>query len=120
VNNHLARIEALIVAFTTLVAAAALGCGFAPPLGVVLGGGSALLNFVLIRRLGAAVLVRRPPVGWLVPMALAKSLVLVAVPAAALLLPHTLIDGVSFGVGVSALPLAVVVDASLPAPVDGC
>lgn len=115
-NDRLARIEVLIVSLTTVAASTAFGCGFTLPLGVILGGSSALLNFVLIRRLGAAVLVRQPPVGWLVPMALAKSLALVAVPAAALLLPHTLIDGVSFALGVSVLPLAIVVDATLPTP----
>lgn len=118
-NDRLTRIETLIVSLTMLATAAALGCGLSRPLGIVLGGGTALLDFVLIRRLGAAALMHRSPVTRLVPMALAKSLLLVAVPAAALLLPHAVIDGVSFAVGVSALPLAIVVDATLPAPL-GC
>jgi len=37
-------------------------------------------------------------------------------PAAALLLPAGPVDGVSFAIGVSTLPLAIVVDATLPLP----
>jgi hypothetical protein len=47
---------------------------------------------------------------------------LLAIPATALLLPAALVDGVSFAIGVTALPAAVVVDAfrPLPAPrIDG-
>jgi hypothetical protein len=47
-------------------------------------------------------------------MAFVKSLVLLAVPAAALLLPRGMVDGVSFGLGVTTLPAAVVLDVLLP------
>lgn len=116
-TDRLTRIEGLIVSLTALAAGAALGFGLSRPLGVVLGGAMALLDFALIRRLGAAALALRPPVARLVPLALTKSLLLVVVPAAALLVPGRFVDGVSFAVGVSALPLAVVVDAMLPSPV---
>ena len=101
---------------TIFAVAVALGLGISRPLGIALAGGAALLDFVLIRRLAAAALIRRPQLSSLVPMALAKSLVLILVPAAALLLPSALIDGVSFATGASALPLAVVLDAMLPLP----
>jgi len=105
-----------MLALTAVVAAAALGAGRLRPLGIALGGGAATLDLVLIRRLVVAALIRRPPLSRVVSVAFAKSLLLILVPAAALLLPATLVDGLSFAVGVSALPLAVVVDALLPAP----
>lgn len=115
-TQRLARIEFFTASITVALAAAALATGVALPLGIALGGGAAWLDFVLIRKLAAAALVRRPPMPQVVSMALLKSLVLLAIPAAALLLPSSLIDGVSFAAGVTALPLAVVVDASLSVP----
>jgi hypothetical protein len=116
VTDRLARIELLILSLAASAAALALAFGVSRPLGIVLAGGWAWLDFVLIRRLAAAALARRPPLSLLVPMAVAKSLVLILVPASALLLPRTLIDGVSFAIGVTTMPLAIVIDASLPAP----
>jgi hypothetical protein len=100
----------------------ALASGRGRPLGIALGGGAALLDFVLIRWLAAAAMARGATVARAVPIALAKSLLLLAIPATALLLPAALVDGVSFAIGVTALPAAVVVDAfrPLPAPrIDG-
>jgi hypothetical protein len=111
----LVRIEGLILSLTTVAAALALASG-GRPLGVVLGGGAAFLDFVLIRMLVAAALSRRPSPGLAVPLALMKSLLLVAIPATALLLPADLVDGVSFAAGVSMLPLAIVADALWPLP----
>jgi hypothetical protein len=113
--DRLARIELRILALTTIAAGASLAFGVARPLGIVLAGAIAWLDFVLLRRLGAAALVRRPPVSRLVPMALAKSLLLVSLAAAALLVPHGPIDGLSFAIGVTTLPLAIVLEATLPA-----
>ena len=113
-TQRLARIEWLITSLTLASAAVALALGVARPLGIALGGGAALLDFVMIRRLGAAALVRRVPVHHVVSMALLKSIILLAAPAAALLLPRSLVDGVSFAIGVTTLPFAVVLDACLP------
>ena len=115
-TQRLVRIETLIASITALLAAIALASGLARPVGIAFGGTAAWLDFVLIRKLAAAAIVRRPPMAHVVSMALLKSVVLLAVPAAALLLPSSTVDGVSFAVGVTALPLAVVVDASLSAP----
>src|SRR6185503_13027865 len=113
---RLTRIEFFIVLITVVLAALALATGVARPLGIAFGGAAAWLDFVLIRKLAVAALVRRPPMSQVVSMAVVKSLVLLAVPAAGLLLPNSLIDGVSFAAGVTALPLAVVLDASLALP----
>jgi hypothetical protein len=115
VTHRLVRIEGLILSLTTIAAALALAAG-GRPLGVVLGGGAAFLDFVLIRMLVATALSRRPSPTLAVPLALMKSLLLVAIPATALLLPAELVDGVSFAVGVSMLPLAIVADALWPLP----
>ena len=113
-TERLARIEWLITTFTLAAAAVALGCGFARPLGIALGGGAALLDFAMIRRIGAAALARRAAMPRVVSMAFVKSAVLLAVPAIALLAPGTLVDGLSFAIGVTTLPIAVVVDACVP------
>ena len=115
-TRRLARIEILTLSLATLAAATAYGFGCFRPTGIALGGGAAVLDFLLIRKLATAALRRRAPVTRVVPLALAKSLVLLAVPALALLLPPAVVDGVSFAVGVSALPSAVVMDALLPMP----
>lgn len=115
-NDRLARIELLILSLAAGAAALASALGVARPFGIALAGGAAWFDFVLIRRLATAALARRPPLSRLVPMALAKSLVLILLAAGALLLPTTLIDGPSFAIGVTALPLAIVLDAALPAP----
>lgn len=116
-TDRLTRIEILVLTLTTLAAASALALGGVRPFGIVLGGGAALLDLILIRLLATEALLRRPAPSRIVPLALAKSLVLLAIPALALLLPRGLVDGLSFAVGVSALPLAVVVEAFLPEPV---
>lgn len=115
-NDRLARIEFLIWSLAILAAALAGALGVGRPIGIVLAAGAAWLDFWLIRRLGTAVLSRRLPLSRLVPMALAKSLILIPLGAGAVLLPPALIDGPSFAIGVSALPLAIVLDAALPAP----
>lgn len=111
---RLVRIEGLVLSLTTAMAMIALCWGLSPPLGIVLGGIAAWLDFVVIKGLAAAMIARRPATGHILPMALAKSFVLVAVPASALFLPRALVDGVSFALGVTALPAAVVIDAFLP------
>jgi hypothetical protein len=116
VSRRLDRIEGLVLTLTSAGAGTSLALGVGRPLGIVLAGAAAWLDFVLIRRLATAALVRRPAVSRLVPMALAKSLLLILVPAAALHLPPTVVDGWSFAVGVSCLPLAIVLDAALPVP----
>ncbi len=115
-THRLVRIEGLILSLTTVAAVLAAASG-GRPLGVVLGGGAAFLDFVLIRMLVATALSRRPSPTLAVPLALTKSLLLVAIPATALLLPAELVDGVSFAAGVSMLPLAIVADAFWPLPV---
>ena len=113
-TRRLARIEFLITSLTLLAAAVALVAGAPRPLGIALGGGAAALDFAMIRRLGAAALVRCVPLQRVVSMALVKSVVLLVVPATALLLPGSIVDGVSFAIGVTTLPVAVVLDACLP------
>lgn len=115
-TRRLRRIEVLILSLTTLVAAGAAWSGSVRPLGVVLGGMAALVDFEAIRRLGAIALARRPGLQHVLPLALLKSGALLMVPALALLLPARLVDGVSFAIGVTSLPLAVVLDAFLPLP----
>lgn len=119
-SERLARIELLMTSLTLVAVTAALTLGRTRPLGIALGGAAALIDFAMIRRIGAAALVRRIPLQRVVSMALMKSVVLLAIPAAALLLPGSLVDGVSFAIGVTTLPLAVVLDACLPVSVrDG-
>lgn len=113
---RLTRIHVLTATLAVLACTFARALGVTRPLGVALGAGAAWLDFLLLQRLASAALARRPPLARLVPLALAKSIVLLVVPATALLLPSDLVDGVSFAIGVSALPVAIVVDASLPLP----
>jgi len=114
--ERLARIETLIIALTAGAAATALALGGPLPLGIALAGAAAWLDFVLIHQLGKAALTRRPALSWLVPMAIAKSLLLVLIPAAALLAPPGHVDGLSFAIGVTTLPAAIVLDCLLPPP----
>ena len=113
-TQRLARIQFLITTLTLAAIAIASATGVARPFGVAVGGGAALLDFVLIRRLAGAAFARRPALSRIVPMALAKSVVLVAIPALALLAPASLVDGISFAIGVTTLPAAVVLDACRP------
>jgi hypothetical protein len=113
---RLARIQMLIVVVTVLAVAAAIGVGIGRPIGIALAGAVVFVDFVVLRGLAAAVLIRRPRTPTLVGLALAKSLLLLVVPAAAVLLPPTVIDGASFAAGVSALPIAIVLDAFLGTP----
>lgn len=115
-HDRLPRIEGLILSLTTIAAVAMFTIDGGRPLGVVLGGGAALLDFVLIRMLVATALSRRPSPALAVPLAFAKTTLLVAIPALALFLPTPLIDGVSFAVGVTMLPLAILTDALWPLP----
>jgi len=114
VNSRLARIEFLVLSLTTVSAVAACFFSALRPLGVLCGGAAAWLDFVVIRSLASRVLSRRAQLQHVLPLALAKSLALLAVPALALLLPASVINGVSFAVGVTVLPVAVVVDALSP------
>jgi hypothetical protein len=114
----LTRIEALVVALTTTTALVALCFSALRPLGILLGGAGAWLDFVVIRSLATFAFSNRPALTHVVPLALAKSFALIAVPALALLLPASLIDGVSFAIGVTALPAAVVIDALSPLAVQ--
>lgn len=113
---RLRRIQTLVPllsAFTALL----VGCsGVTTPTGVLIGGVAAWLDFVIIKELSSAILVRRMAKGHIVPMAFAKSLILVLLPAAALVLPTNVVDGVSFAVGVTTLPVAIVIDACLGIP----
>ena len=112
---RLNRIE--VITLTLVITAVVTGhlLDVVRPLGVAMGGGAAVLDFVVLRRLAGALL-RRGSIKRIVPLALAKSLVLLAIPALALLLPVGLVDGISFATGVSALPSAIVIDALLPLP----
>lgn len=118
---RLVRIQTAMLTFTASLAGLALVSGVSLPFGIVLGGAAVWLDFVVIKSLAAAMFARRPSTAQIVPMALTKSLVLVAVPGAALFLPPTLVDGVSFAIGVTTLPLAVVADAmrAIPEPKTG-
>lgn len=111
---RLVRIQSLVLSLTAVVALIALCWRFTPPFGIVLGGLAAWLDFVVIKGLGTAMIARRPNTAHIFPLALAKSFVLIAVPACALLMPTATVDGVSFAVGVTTLPAAIVIDALLP------
>jgi hypothetical protein len=113
-TGRLRRIQVLVLALTSALTVVAFCSGISRPLGIVLGGGAAWLDFVVIRTLAAVMFDRNPSIRYVVPMAFVKSIALLAVPAAALLLPRSVIDGVSFGLGVTALPAAIVLDALLP------
>lgn len=105
------RVELWIAGLTAAGALAALVAGGPPPLGIVLGGGAAWLDFTAIRRLIAAAFLRHGAAARVVPLALVKSLVLIVIPAAALLVSHEWVDGMSFAIGVTTLPLAIVIAA---------
>lgn len=111
---RLARIEILILVIATVTTVAAMTWGSIRPLGVVLGGGTAWLDFVAIKGLAGIMLARGTKPEGLVPLAMTKSAMLLAVPAVALFVPGTLVDGTSFAIGVTALPLAIVADACWP------
>jgi hypothetical protein len=111
---RLIRIQALTLAITTIATIAVLAAGGLRPVGVVLGGAAAWLDFVVIRGLVSLMLVRRPKPAEILPLAFAKSAVLLAVPALALIAPGSVVDGPSFALGVTALPAAVVIDALTP------
>lgn len=116
--RRLNRIQALVLSFTTVLAVAALWSGVTPPLGIVLGGMAAWIDFVVLRGLGLAMIARRPATAHLVPLAMTKSFVLIAIPALALSLPGSVVDGISFALGVTTLPVSIVVDALLPLASD--
>jgi hypothetical protein len=121
-TGRLRRIELLVLGLTSVLTVLTCSSGIGRPLGIVLGGGAAWLDFVVIRTLGAVMLDRNPSLRHVVPMAFVKSIALLAVPAAALLFPRSVVDGVSFGLGVTTLPASVVLDALLPsrsAPLGG-
>jgi hypothetical protein len=115
-NFRLNRIQGLVLSLTTLMTLAALASGLTTPLGVVLGGAAAWLDFMVIKGLGAALVARRPGQAQIVPLAVLKSLVLVSAPAIALFLPSSVVSGMSFAIGVTALPAAIVIDACLAVP----
>jgi len=119
VSHRLLRIQGLILSLTTVAAAATFAIEGGRPLGVVLGGGAALLDFILIRMLVTLALSHQPSPALAFPLAFAKTTLLVAIPAIALFLPTDLIDGVSFAIGVTMLPLAIVGDALWPVPTLG-
>jgi len=113
-THRLWRIPLLVLVLTSVLTVLAFSSGISRPLGIVLGGGAAWLDFVVIRTLAAAIFDRNPSLRHIVPMAFVKSIALLAVPAVALLLPRSVVDGVSFGLGVTTLPASVVLDALLP------
>ena len=115
-THRLVRIQGLILSLTTVAAVVSFAIAGGRPLGVVLGGSAALLDFILIRVLVGTAFSKRPSPTLAMPLALAKTLLLVAIPATALLLPSSVIDGASFALGVSMLPLAIVADALMPLP----
>jgi hypothetical protein len=116
-NGRLNRIQGLVLSLTTLMTLVALASGLTTPLGIVFGGMAAWLDFVVIKGLGAAALVAHSPAkAHIVPLAVAKSFVLVSVPAIALFLPGTVVSGMSFAIGVTALPAAIILDACLAIP----
>lgn len=116
-NLRLKRIQSLVLFLSAFCAVGAQLSGLTPATGVLVGGFAVWLDFVVIKELAGAMLVRNVPRRHLVPMAMAKTLALILVPAMALLLPHTVVDGVSFAVGVTTLPLAVVIDACFEVPI---
>ena len=113
---RLQRIQMFVLLFTGVVAIAAQACSVTVPSGIVIGGLAAWLDFFVIKELAGMVLARKASTNHLASMAFAKSLVLVLVPAGALLLPARVVNGVSFAIGVTMLPVAIVVDACLRIP----
>ncbi len=115
-NLRLKRIQALVLLSTVVASLIAQRSALACPSGIAIGGLAAWLDFVVIKRLAAMILVRQVTKSHLVSMAFAKSLILVLVPASALLLPASVVDGVSFAIGVTMLPASIVIDTFLRAP----
>ena len=115
-NGRLNRIQGLVLSLTTLMTLVTLVSGLTTPLGIVFGGMAAWLDFVVIRTLAAALVARSPAKAHIAPLAVAKSFVLVSVPAIALFLPGTVVTGMSFAIGVTSLPAAIVLDACLAIP----
>ena len=115
-NGRLNRIQGLVLSLTTLMTLVTLVSGLTTPLGIVFGGMAAWLDFVVIKGLAAALVAHSPARAHIVPLAVAKSFVLVSIPAIALFLPSTLVSGMSFAIGVTALPAAIVLDACLAIP----
>ena len=115
-NGRLNRIQGLVLSLTTLMTLVALASDLTTPLGIVFGGMAAWLDFVVIKGLAAALVAHSPARAHIVPLAVAKSFVLVSIPAIALFLPSTLVSGMSFAIGVTALPAAIVLDACLAIP----
>ena len=113
---RLNRIQVLVLSLTTVMTLLALVYDFTTPLGIVLGGGAAWLDFVVIKALATAAASHRPAKAHVVPMAVVKSFILVSIPAVALFLPGSVVSGLSFAIGVSALPTAIVIDACLAIP----
>lgn len=116
-NLRLRRIQSLVILLSAFCAVGARSSGLTPATGVLVGGLAVWLDFVVIKELAGAMLVRSVPRSHLVPMAMAKTLALILVPALALLLPRTVVDGVSFAIGITTLPLAIVIDACLGVPI---
>ena len=110
------RIQRLVLSLTTLMTLVTLVSGLTTPLGIVFGGMAAWLDFVVIRGLAAALVAHSPAKAHIAPLAVAKSFVLVSVPAIALFLPGTVVSGMSFAIGVTALPAAIILDACLAIP----
>ena len=113
---RLQRIQGLVLLLSVLAATVAKSAKSVAPMGILVGGFAVWLDFVVIKKLGSAMLARRMTKTRIVPLALAKSIVLVLIPAAALLLPASVVDGPSFAVGVTMLPLAILVDAWIGVP----
>lgn len=113
-NFRLVRIQGLLLALATAAVVFGHWSALVRPLGVVLGASAAWLDFVAIRGLVGIMLARRPTRRQILPIALLKSVLLIAIPALALFLPKSLVDGPSFALGVTALPLAIVIDALIP------
>lgn len=113
---RLRRIQSLVLLFTGMAAAIAQSCSLTVPSGIVIGGLAGWLDFFVIKELASMVLARKTSRNHLASMAFGKSLLLVVVPASALLLPASVVNGVSFAIGVTMLPAAIVVDACLRAP----
>jgi hypothetical protein len=113
---RLFRIQILMAMLTTMLVFGSAWMQLCPPAGIGLGATAAWLDFVVIKNLGVAMLSGRVAKRFAAPLTLAKSFVLLAVPACALLLPASIVDGVSFAIGVTTLPAAVVIDALLTLP----
>lgn len=113
---RLLRIQVLLAMLTTMLVLGSAWMRLCSPVGIGLGATAAWLDLVVIKNLGLAMLSGRVAKRHVASLTLAKSFVLLAVPACALLLPASIVDGVSFAIGVTTLPAAVVIDALLALP----